>query len=44
MDSQLRRWDAVALAAAIRTGKIGSREATQSVLGRLEAVTPSSTP
>jgi amidase len=40
MDSQLWRWDAVALAAAIRTGKIGSREATQSVLGRLEAVNP----
>jgi amidase len=36
----LWRWDAVALAAAIRTGKISSREATQAVLGRLEAVNP----
>src|SRR5258705_8769667 len=40
MDTQLWRWDAVALAAAIRTGKIGSREATQAVLARLEAVNP----
>ena len=34
------RWDATAVAAAIRTGKIGSREATQSVLARLESVNP----
>ena len=40
MNSELWRWDAVALAAAIRTGKISSREATQSVLARLEAVNP----
>jgi amidase len=40
MDSQLWRWDAVALAAAIRTGKVASRQATQAVLARLEAVNP----
>ncbi|HEX9821587.1 MAG TPA: amidase family protein [Methylomirabilota bacterium] len=40
MDTELWRWDAGALAAAIRTGKISSREATQAVLGRLEAVNP----
>jgi amidase len=40
MHAELWRWDAVALAAAIRTGKISSREATQSVLARLEAVNP----
>lgn len=40
MDTELWRWDAVALVAAIRTGKISSREATQAVLGRLEAVNP----
>jgi amidase len=40
MHTELWRWDAVALATAIRTGKIGSREATQAVLGRLEAVNP----
>jgi amidase len=40
MDTELWRWDGVTLAAAIRTGKISSREATQAVLGRLEAVNP----
>jgi amidase len=40
MDTTLWRWDAVALATAIRTGTISSREATQSVLARLEAVNP----
>jgi amidase len=40
MDTPLWRWDATALAAAIRTRKIGSREATQAVLGRLQAVNP----
>jgi amidase len=40
MDAELWRWDATALAAAIRTGKISSREATQSVLARLQAVNP----
>jgi len=40
MDTELWRWDAGALAAAIRTGTISSREATQAVLGRLEAVNP----
>jgi amidase len=40
MSTELWRWDAVALAAAIRRGAISSREATQSVLGRLEAVNP----
>jgi amidase len=40
MDTELWRWDAGALAAAIRRGKISSREATRAVLGRLEAVNP----
>src|SRR2546421_703039 len=40
MDQSIWRWDATAVAAAIRTGKISSREATQSVLARLEAVNP----
>ena len=40
MDQPLWRWDATALAAAIRTRKLSSREATQAVLGRLEAVNP----
>jgi amidase len=40
MDTELWRWDAVALAAAIRTGKVSSREATQAVLDRLDAVNP----
>src|SRR5437016_2344346 len=40
MDQPLWRWDATAVAAAIRTRKISSREATQAVLGRLEAVNP----
>jgi amidase len=40
MDTELWRWDAGELAAAIRTGKVSSREATQAVLGRLEAVNP----
>jgi len=40
MEQQIWRWDATAVAAAIRTGKISSREATQSVLARLEAVNP----
>jgi amidase len=40
MERELWRWDAVDLAAAIRTRKISSREAAQSVLGRLEAVNP----
>ena len=40
MDTELWRWDAVPLVAAIRTGKISSREVTQAVLGRLEAVNP----
>jgi amidase len=40
MDTELWRWDAGALAAAIRGGKISSREATEAVLARLEAVNP----
>ena len=40
MDEHIWRWDATAVATAIRTGKISSREATQSVLARLEAVNP----
>jgi amidase len=40
MERDLWRWDAVDLAAAIRTGKVSSREATESVLTRLEAVNP----
>jgi amidase len=40
MDQQIWRWDAATVAAAIRTGTISSREATQAVLGRLEAVNP----
>jgi len=40
MGTELWRWDAVALAAGIRTGSISSREATQAVLARLEAVNP----
>ena len=35
MSPDLWRWDAVALAAAIRTGTVSSREATQAVLARL---------
>jgi len=38
MERELWRWDAVELAAAIRTRKVSSREAVQSVLERLEAV------
>jgi Asp-tRNA(Asn)/Glu-tRNA(Gln) amidotransferase A subunit family amidase len=40
MERELWRWDAVELAAAIRTRKVSSRETTQSVLGRLDAVNP----
>ena len=40
MHTELWRWDAVALAAGIRTGTISSREATRAVLARLEAVNP----
>lgn len=40
MERELWRWDAVELAAAIRTRKISSREAVTSVLGRLDAVNP----
>ena len=40
MGTDLWRRDAVALAAAIRTGAVSSREATQAVLARLEAVNP----
>ncbi|HET7342724.1 MAG TPA: amidase family protein, partial [Methylomirabilota bacterium] len=40
MNEPLWRWDATALAAAIRTRRVSSREATQSVLARLEAVNP----
>jgi amidase len=40
MKTELWRWDAVALAAGIRLGTISSREATQAVLARLEAVNP----
>jgi amidase len=40
MDTELWRWDAGALAAAIRTGRLSSREATRAVLGRLQAVNP----
>ena len=40
MERELWRWDAVELAAAIRTRKVSSREAVQSVLERLEAVNP----
>jgi amidase len=40
MDQHIWRWDATAVAAAIRTGKISSREATYAVLARLEAVNP----
>jgi amidase len=40
MVRDLWRWDAIELAAAIRTGAISSREAVQSVLGRLDAVNP----
>jgi amidase len=38
MERELWRWDAVELAAAIRTRKVSSREAVQSVLERLDAV------
>ncbi len=41
MERELWRWDAVELAAAIRSRRISSREAVQSVLGRLDAVNPS---
>src|ERR671935_258981 len=40
MQNDLWRWDAVDIAAAIRTRKISSREAVQSVLARLDAVNP----
>ena len=40
MERDLWRWDAVELAAAIRTRRIGSREATRAVLERLDAVNP----
>jgi amidase len=40
MNAELWRWDAVAVAAGIRTGAISSREVTQAVLARLEAVNP----
>jgi amidase len=40
MDTDLWRWDAVELAAAIRTRRISSREATRAVLDRLAAVNP----
>jgi amidase len=38
MANELWRWDAVELAAAIRTRKVSSREAVESVLARLDAV------
>src|SRR5574342_506053 len=40
MERELWRWDAVELAAAIRTRKVSSREAVHSVLERLETVNP----
>jgi amidase len=40
MQNALWRWDAVELAAAIRTRRISSREATRAVLERLDAVNP----
>ena len=40
MERELWRWDAVDLAAAIRTRRISSREATRAVLDRLAAVNP----
>lgn len=40
MTTELWRWDAVDLAAAIRTRKLSSREATAAVLRRLDAVNP----
>ena len=40
MEPDLWRWDAVDLAAAIRTRRISSREATRAVLERLAAVNP----
>src|SRR4030095_3550210 len=40
MERELWRWDAVELAAAIRSRQISSREAARSVLGRLDAVNP----
>src|SRR6267143_1124567 len=40
MERDLWRWDAVELAAAIRTRRISSQEATRSVLERLAAVNP----
>ena len=40
MEADLWRWDAVELAAAIRTRRISSREATRAVLDRLAAVNP----
>src|SRR5438876_10121050 len=40
MERDLWRWDAVELAAAIRTRRISSHEATRAVLERLAAVNP----
>jgi len=39
-DTDLWRWDAVDLAAAIRARKVSSVEATRAVLDRLAAVNP----
>lgn len=41
MERELWAWDAVELAAAIRTRKLSSREATEAVLARLDTVNPS---
>jgi len=41
MERALWQWDAVEVAAAVRTRKISSREAVQAVLQRLDAVNPS---
>src|SRR5262249_25123668 len=40
LSAELWRWTAVDLAAAIRTGRISSREATRACLARLDAVNP----
>ena len=40
MERDLWRWDAVELAAGIRTRRISSREATRAVLERLDSVNP----
>lgn len=40
MNGEIWGWDSVATAAAIKAGAVSSREATQAVIGRMQAVNP----